>query len=541
MRAAPFALAVLCAAVLFTGLGRVSWLDWREARDAQVAHELIDRRELVTPLLGSEPLFEKPVAAYVPEVAGHVLTPGRPVGARRLKAMLALALVVITGSIGARCLGARAGWCAAAVLATSFTLPLAARTDGTQVLATLLGWLAAGAFADSLFGRAPGRGLRLLVGWSAIAVALVVAGPLPALWPLGGLALYVVLARRPAAWRAVRPAAGSLLVLGVALPWYGAMIVRHGAEFLTHVPFLPYAIERRGAWYAGPLVALTFLVVGCFPWIALLPAAMRHAAMRWLARRRPAAAGDVVDPAEARERREENASHFFVACLLAALVPVALYPGPPLPAALPALPAAALVCGRFLDHLLEDTTRLARALAQAALMLALVGTGGALMLAAVATRARDIAPDLRLVAALVFVTAWAPFLATLLHRTRVAAALMLLPVALGTPAVSMRLLPAMSGYLSAGAVAEAMAVASPERAPLLLLEPPPPSLRLLAPRNLVVAEDLASALERFRAADGLAYVAYRPFREPDVARAAAGPLEIVLRTSSLVLARVHPP
>ena len=82
---------------------------------------------------------------------------------------------------------------------------------------------------------------------------------------------------------------------------------------------------------------------------------------------------------------------------------------------------------------------------------------------------------------------------------------------------------------------------SPERAPLLLLEPPPPSLRLLARRQLVVADELAPALDRFRATDGLTYVAFRPFRERDVARAATGPLEIVLRTSSLVLARVHPP
>jgi hypothetical protein len=263
--------------------------------------------------------------------------------------------------------------------------------------------------------------------------------------------------------------------------------------------------------------------------------------MRWLARRRLPPTSTAADPVETRERREENASHFFIACLFAALVPVVLYPGPPLPAALPALPAAALLCGRFLDHLLEDRTRLAKALMQAALMLALAGTAGALMLAAIATRARDVAPELRLVAALVFVTAWAPLLATLLRRTRTAALLMLLPVAIGTPAVAIRLLPAMSGYFGTGAVAEAMGIASPDGAPLLLLEPPPPSLRLLTPRALVVAPDLATAFERSRATDGLAYVAFRPVREPDVARAAAGPLEILLRSPSLVLARVHPP
>ena len=50
---------------------------------------------------------------------------------------------------------------------------------------------------------------------------------------------------------------------------------------------------------------------------------------------------------------------------------------------------------------------------------------------------------------------------------------------------------------------------------------------------------LARALETHRASDGLAYVAFRPSREPEVARAARGPIEIVLRTPSLVLARVH--
>ncbi|MEK7330074.1 MAG: hypothetical protein AAB113_04655, partial [Candidatus Eisenbacteria bacterium] len=98
MRIAPVALALLCAAVLFTGLGRIGFVDDREARDAEVARELIQRREVLTPLYAHEPRFEKPVLAYVPDALGRWLTPGSPLASRRLRAAAAVALVLLTAS-----------------------------------------------------------------------------------------------------------------------------------------------------------------------------------------------------------------------------------------------------------------------------------------------------------------------------------------------------------------------------------------------------------------------------------------------------------
>ena len=85
-----------------------------------------------------------------------------------------------------------------------------------------------------------------------------------------------------------------------------------------------------------------------------------------------------------------------------------------------------------------------------------------------------------------------------------------------------------------------METVAPERATLVLLEPPPPTLRLYGAHNLVIADSLLSTLHAERAIDGLAYLAFRPAREHDAARGAASPLEILLRTPALVLARVHP-
>jgi 4-amino-4-deoxy-L-arabinose transferase-like glycosyltransferase len=543
MRFAPLLLAALCALVLFTGLGRIGFTDWREARGALVARENLERGEVLTPLVDGEPQFEKPIVGYALDVLAQWHGGGTPSASRTLRAIATVGLLLLTASIGAQHLGARAGWIAAGVLCTSVALPLAARTDGTQVLATLFAWAGCAGFADALFGRRPGREARLLVGYGGLAAALVVAGPLPALWPFAGAALYARLARRDGGLSALRVIPGLALMIGVALPWYGAMIERHGVAFAAHALFFPYGIETRAHWLAGLALPVSFLVVGFFPWSAVLPGAMTHAATWWRSLRRalpgqrsspPSNAG--LDPSS-RELREESASHFFLACLVAAVIPVALYPGPPLPAILPALPAAALLCARFLDHLFEDAERVAKPLERAVLLLALTGGAGASLLALAAPRLGTHALDL--LAALVLVTSCAPFLANFIRRRRLAAALVALPVALGTPVVTLRLLPAMEAYLGARAVGEATDAIMPPRAVLVLIEPPPPTLRLYTHRNLVVVDSLARALGEWRAADGRAYVAFRPGRERDVTRGAPAPLDVLLRTPTLVLARTR--
>lgn len=544
MRFAPLALLATCLVVFFTGLREVGFMDEREARDACVARELIERHEVLTPILGHEPLDEKPLLAYAPEVAGALLTPGSPFGPRALKAVLAVALVLLTGMIGAQHLGPRAGWWAAAALATSFALPLAARADGTQLLASLLGWIGCAGLADGVFGRRPGRERRLVVAYGALGATLVCAGPLPALWPLAAVALYLKLSRTQDRWRTLQPWSGLAILIGLSLPWYGSMIERQGIRFLAHAPFFPYGVEARQIWYTGPVRALALLIVGFFPWSTLLPGAALHAAMQWRARRRAVfdsgSTEDRPSPAPLeRERREESAAHFFIACLAAALGPVLFYPAAPLSAGLPALPAAALICGRLLDHVFEDPARVKGAIASAVRMLAMVGGAAAVMLAVIATRVREPAAALRALSASLLVTSCAPFLAEFIGRRRVAAALLTLPVAIGAPVVAHRVLPVMEDYLGARDVAEAMNSASPPHATLLLAEPPPPSLRYYLDRNLAYGAPLPRALERFRAVDGLAYLAFRPSREDSVARLARAPIEIMLRTPSLVLARVH--
>ena len=548
MRFRLVALAVLCVLTLFTGLDRTGFLDAREARDARVARELIKNKEPIAPLYANDTWLEKPIFAYVPEVVASRLSRsaalrGTPLRSREIRALAALALLLLTGAIAARHFGRGAGAWAAIVLASTIGLPIAARADGTQVWASLFGWLGGAALLNAVVGRAP-RGARgLLGGYVALAAALLVGGPLAALWPLGGIALYAWLARDRRLWSRVRPIPGFVILAGAALPWYGAMVDRVGPGFLAHALWFPYGVEAQGAWYLGPLLALSFLVIGFHPWSSLAPEAMQHAATWWrFTPRRPAsgaAPGD-ANPALERERGEESAAHVFIAMLAAALVPVALHSGTPLTAAVPALPAAAVLCGRLIDHAFEDPARLERPIARAARMMALVGSAGALLIAMAAQSVPEAAADLRLLAAATFMTAWLPLLATWRNLPRVAVAMMTLPVAVGMPIATLYVMPGMEGYLNARAVAQTMEQQAPPEAPLALFDAPPPSLRLYAKRNLVIVAPKAAALQTLRATDGLSYIAFAPSRERDVARKLGVPLEIMARSPSLVLARVNP-
>jgi 4-amino-4-deoxy-L-arabinose transferase-like glycosyltransferase len=545
VRFAPFVLAALCVATLFVGLDRVGVLDEREARDAQVARELLQHREMLTPLYGGQALLEKPLPAYAIDALVQRTAPGSHLPARRVRAALAVLLVLVTGVAAARHFGTRAGVFAAGVLATSVVLPAAARADGTQLVGTLFAWIGCEGLADVLFGRARGRDLRLVVTYGALAAALVCAGPLTALWPLAGLAVYLRLARDRTGWQRVRPLWGLVILAGIALPWYGAMAERHGLAFLTRAPFFPYAVGSPAPWFAGLAYAVAFPAIGLFPWSALLADAMAHAAMRWRGRlaRRPSGAAplDPLPPlAVEREQREERAAHFFIACLLTAIVPILLYPSRPLTAALPAAPAAALLCGRLLDHLFEAPQRLGFSFMRSTLILAGVGSVGAAAFTVLATRLGDAGPSLRLLATAMLLTSWAPFLAELTKRRRVAALLLALPVAVGTPIFAVRLLPAMEDWLSTRTAAQALEMVAPARAPLALLDPAPPTLRFYTRRNFVVVPPEPDTLRRYRASDGLTYLAFRPRRERAVARRVQAPLEILARTPSLVVARVEP-
>ena len=554
-RLLPLALVALLALTLLPGLAAVDALDEREARDLVTAYESTERREWLSPVYAHEPLFEKPLPGYAPDVLARRLlvhlmpaTGGQILDvavSRAVRALLAAALAFAVAAIGRRAFNERSGWLAGCVLASMLGLPLAARADGVQVYGTLLAWLGLGQLLAVLTARARAPGPSLMLGWLALGGAAMTGGPLPALWPLAGFGLYFALARHHAGWRALDPVVGLLVVSGACLPWYGLMTAIHGPVFLAHVPWFPYGTGQRTSWLAGPPLALSYAVVTTFPWTPVLAAALADAALRL--RRSSAvapwgAAGNATSrPAPALPLDTEHVEHLLLALALAGALPVALYPGPPLTAALPALPAVALLVGRFVDRVLDGRQGVT-ALTQATRLLAVIGTAFALAGLALSGRLPAAAPGLRLLSALVFLCAWAPMLADLRGARKAAVALFALPAALGAPILLVRVLPALEPWLNARGVAEAMEQISPPRAPLVVFEPPPPSLRQSLARNFVLRTHVNAGDRDVTARDGFVYAAYRPANER-AGLAALAPLgatpEVIARTPVLVLVRVR--
>ncbi len=538
-RLLPVALFGLLAITLLPGLRAVGPLDWREARDADVGAESSRGGEWYGPVYADEPFFEKPLAGYAHELVVQRLlppplrpAPGNAGPSRLVRVAYAVALAIVVAAIGTRAFGTRAGWLAACALASSVGLPVSARADGGQLLATLCAWLGTGGLLAVVRGGRRRETLTLFASWVSLGLALVSGGPLSALWPLGGFALYFTLARDHHGFGRLRPLGGLAIMAGVALPWYGLMAGLYGAQFLSRVPWFPYAAESRGSWVAAPLLALSFAVVVGFPWSAMLGASLRDAADRLRRRNR--------GPVNLRE--SGHAASLVLAMGFAAAVPIGLYPGPPLTAALPVLPAIALLCGRFLDRVLDgDVDR--RPFTHATWMAAFLGTTVSVLGIVLAGRLPDASTALRHIAAVVLATSWAPMLANLAGRRRLAAALFALPVALGTPLVLTRLLPALEPWLDSRAVATAMDAKSPPTAPLVVVGPAPPSLRLLTRRNLVRAHDPAAALRvepTLAARDGWVYVALRGSAALRALRSASPAVERLAGTPGLLLVRARP-
>ncbi len=542
MRRGVVGLAFLCIVVLFTGLSSVGYLDVREARDQAVARELIERHEVFTPVLGGRTLLDKPVLGYGIDALCALASDGAPWVPRAARGLCVVALAFLTGWTAARRFGFRTGMLSAAVFVTCAGPVLAARTDGTQVMASVLGWVACAAFAGPVL-TGSGRSAALLIGWAALGFTFVIAGPLPALWPLAGVLLYLVLGRG-GTFRALQPVAGATLALAIALPWYAAAFERHGRALASAAAFFPYAANPRGSWLRGPVEAIVSLIAAGFPWSAMLPGATLHAGAWWRSRRPPESGSAPPDPtfvvaAVEEQLRSAAASYLIIAWLIAALLPLLFYPHPPATAALPALPALAILCGRVLDHLFEDPRRVAAIINGAARVLAPVGAVAAVFGTLASTRLPDAAPALRLLAAVTLVTSCAPLLAGFIRRPRIAAVLFAAPVVFGVPIVTLRVLPALEPYLNTRAVSARVEHDAPPGAALVIFEPPPPSLRIDAVHNFVREPIDRGAILRWRTADGAAWIAYRPIRERNLIAALGNAPEVLVRTPALVLARVR--
>ena len=273
----------LCGLTFLAGLGQPALTDSDEAFYAESAREMIERDDWLTPYFNGQPRFEKPVLYYWLAALTYQVAGVAPWTARLPSALAGFGLVFVAWACARRYYGDATALVAGVVTATSFAaiamahqslpdLPLAFFI-ALSTWAWLVGLLEEPANDDGVAKGEIRRRAWLIVAAVAAAGAFLMKGPVGP--------LLVALAVVPAAafdwWRGgsvgrARPvdvlaAAAAFLLL--ALPWYGAMAMEHGAAYLDRFflaeNFDRFATDRyndpRPVWYYLPIVA-----GGMLPW-----------------------------------------------------------------------------------------------------------------------------------------------------------------------------------------------------------------------------------------------------------------------------------
>ncbi len=286
-------LLLLCWLAFFNGLGQLGLTDKTEALFVEVAREMLERNDWVTPWWNGERFFDYPVWGYW-MVVGSFRLFGISEWAARLPSALAASAVVFAGfalmlawaSPGEP---ARQRWgrglLAAGVLATSPGWIGWGRVATTDMFLSSAITLALFSFLLAHHRREQPLPARLgRIGFALFsAIAVLAKGPVGLLLP--GLVIVVFLSLTGQWrhwWKPGALVAMALLFVGVCLPWYVAATQANGSVFVDG--FLGFSNIQRFTnvlyrhpgppWFYLPWVLLLLL-----PWSLFLPPAL--AALRF--------------------------------------------------------------------------------------------------------------------------------------------------------------------------------------------------------------------------------------------------------------------
>jgi 4-amino-4-deoxy-L-arabinose transferase-like glycosyltransferase len=336
-------LAGFCAFLFFYGLAQFGLVGADEPRYAQVAREMLERQDWVTPVLGGQPWLEKPPLYYWQAMLAYSVFGVSDWAARLPSATDATLLVIavyfflrrfrrgfeVDGAlIAASCAGI-IGYARAA----STDMPLAA-TFGISMLAWW-GW------------RESGRRIYLAGFYVFIALGMLAKGPVAPFLAALVIIVYALAARELKLILGTIWLLGIILFCAVALPWFFMVQVRNPQFFREFI--LEHNLGRFSRnlyhhtepfWYYLPVVALAIL-----PWSVFAVAGFVQSVRSWWGER---------DSGGLNGDRAKGLG-IFAACWL--IVPTLFFSASEskLPGyILPAVPAAALLFVNYLKRKFEE-------------------------------------------------------------------------------------------------------------------------------------------------------------------------------------------
>ena len=353
-------LAGFCAFLFFYGAGQFGLIGADEPRYAQVAREMLERQDWITPVLGGRPWLEKPPLYYWQAMVAYSIFGVSDVAAR-IPAGIDATLLVIAVYLFFRRFRRGVEVDAALITASSAGVigyARAASMDMALAATFSIGMLAWWAWRESE------KRIYLASFYAFIALGMLAKGPVA---PFLAGAVIVVFAAATREWRAIVRTLwlpGILLFCAIALPWYFAVQIRNPQffrEFILEHNLARFSSDlyhhRQPFWFYLPVMFLALV-----PWVVFVAAAFTRTARVWWAERKSASA----------EPDLELQFSVFACCWL--IVPVVFFsvsqsklPG----YILPAIPAGAVLLADYLlqhyehekDHLVSKWLSVSHSLA----------------------------------------------------------------------------------------------------------------------------------------------------------------------------------
>jgi hypothetical protein len=274
MRLIPLGVAVVAAALYFAGLGEPPFLDPPEGFHAEIAREIAESGNWLTPRLNRVRYFDKPPLEHWLMATSFTVGGVGPFTARFWSALAAVACAAVTAQIGVLLGGPRVGLLAGLMTAANLGIFLYGRLVKPDLLFVFCLTLAQAGFVLAYLGLGGRRGLVLF--YVALGLAALAKDLTAAVGVLATVALFLWMTReRPLApwW----PWWGIGLFALTALPWYLTMEAgNRGFIWYTLVDNHVLNFTRQRNFPDGdvPLGSLEFLAVtvaAFLPWSLAAP------------------------------------------------------------------------------------------------------------------------------------------------------------------------------------------------------------------------------------------------------------------------------
>jgi 4-amino-4-deoxy-L-arabinose transferase-like glycosyltransferase len=277
------ALLALSGLLFFLALGDMGLTDRDEGRNAEAGREMFESGDRLTPTFNGELRIAKPVFIYWLMEQSYRLFGVNEFAARFPSALFGMGLIFIHYLFLLHQRDQTVALFGGLMLLLNLEilgLGRMALTDSVLIFfttASLYGfWL-------GLHGEG---GVRrwIWVFYIGMALATLTKGPVGFAVPIIAAALYLIWTRRwREYWQKGVPLAGLLLFILLAAPWYAAMFLVHGDAYATGAKantigrFLSPMEGHQGTIF----FYLPVLLLGFFPWSALLPVPLYHAFKNW--------------------------------------------------------------------------------------------------------------------------------------------------------------------------------------------------------------------------------------------------------------------